>query len=265
MSATEEILEEALDVSEEMMDVLESTRQITYKHLILVGAASGAVGGVVAYFVGKKIMQAKYEKLAQQEIAEAKEFYSRLHKKDDFSTPEKAADALRPPAAVEKAADALITYQGRNDTIPHAVTVEKEVNVFAERSVKDNFDIEKEMKSRTPDKPYIISHEEFMLAEPGFPQSTITYYEGDGTLADERDQEIPFVDPVVGEGNLQFGYGSGDNRIVYIRNERLSSDYEVLKSDGKYAHEVLGFEHADGGDRDRKRRNANRKFRGGDE
>lgn len=242
--------------------------------ILLVSTIAGAIGGVAAYYICKKKMETKYEAILEKEIAEAKAFYSTLHKKDEFETPEKAVKSLGGTVKVKDAAEALLKYQGQDDEgepLPpeeeETVVVESSTNVFVQRDNDTSSEISmEEINARTPDKPYIISQEEFFVAEPGFEQNSITYYAGDGTLADEKDEEIPYVDPIVGAENLEyFGYGSGDSRIVYIRNERLSLDFEVVKSDGKFAHEVLGFEHSDGGSRGRQQRNELRKFRGGTE
>lgn len=269
-------IEETLTAMEESMDTLDAiengTNDSHLAQLVVVGVLAGLIGGVAAYFVADKRLKTKYEQIAAKEIAEAKEFYSALNKKDDFSTPEKAVGKLIPGQTEEEALDSLRSYQGEDEeeseeSDEEAEEVEDEdINVFFEHSVDENFIIEDEMMNRTPGVPYVISEQEFMENENEFSQVTITYYEGDGTLADDRDQEIPFADPIVGEENLQrFGHGSGDDRIVYIRNERLSSDFEVIRSDGKYAHEVLGLEHSDGGSRGRQQRDQLRKYRGEDE
>lgn len=240
----------------------------------VLGAVIAAGAGFVGYKIAQRQMETKYEAILEQQIAEAKAFYSRIHKREDFETPEKAVKSLGGTASVEEAADALLKYQGQDDEgepIPpeeeEMVVVESTTNVFVQRDNDASNEISaEEINARTPDKPYIISQEEFFSGEPEFEQNSITYYAGDGTLADEKDEEIPYVDPIVGAENLEyFGYGSGDSRIVYIRNERLSLDFEVVKSDGKFSHEVLGFEHADGGARGRQQRNELRKFRGGEE
>lgn len=244
-----------------------SRKQHTLQLMVL-GALAGSVGAVLGHVITKRQLQTKYEKLVAKEIADAKAFYSILHKKgDDVSTPERAIKNLHNPQ-VGEAADALLTYQGKGDAEPMEITEEtvtEVINTNVFEGAHDNFDYDEELKNRTSDRPYIISQEEFLQNEPDFSQTTITYYEGDGALADENDKEIPFIDPIIGQNNLRFGHGSGDARVVYVRNERLSSDYEVLKSDGKYSHEVLGLEHSDGGNRGRQQRKETRKFRGGDE
>jgi hypothetical protein len=136
---------------------------------------------------------------------------------------------------------------------------------FADQSPNDDpFDLEEEEKHRTPDKPYILSFEEFNRGEFDYQQITLSYFEGDDTLCDEKDEPITDSDTVVGDDNLtRFGHGSKDNNILYIRNEKMDLDFEVVRSPGKFIHEILGFddtishEHHSGSKK-------NRKFRGDD-
>lgn len=293
------LTEETLDLMEGTMDSVEGTLDVVEKLVeeggkrsslpgyILVGAAAGIAGGVVAYFVTKRVVEARNEKILEQEIKNARQYYAK-----DWVDEEGEVEGDRvfrdtkpsnPAEVIEQsyAGRAYRDYRGEGvneDDSPDENVVqapeeveeeveefqeEQAVNVFVESRADENFDIEAEMENRTPDKPYVISEEEFGLNEEGFSQVSITYYEGDGTLADERDQEIPFPDPIVGEDNLiRFGDGSGDPNVVYIRNERLSTDFEVLRSEGKYAHEVLGLQHSDGGSRARRLENAPRKVKG---
>ncbi len=78
-------------------------------------------------------------------------------------------------------------------------------------------------------------------------QVSLTYFDGDDVLVDDRDQPVPDPDDSIGEDHLgRFGVGSKDNNIVYVRNDRLELDFEILRSNGKYAQEVLGFiEHSE--------------------
>jgi hypothetical protein len=271
MSATEEVLEEALEVGEEIMTALEESAPLSGKHLAVVGILGAVVGGVATFFVTKKLLTTKYEEMAEQEIAEAKAFYSALNKKDAFSTPEKTvAELMGTSPKVESATEALLRYRGElpddgegEALEPVEVEVEETVSIFRTTEPADpNFDLDVEVESRTPDKPYIISEEEFMQGEHQFEQIQLTYYAGDGALADDGDLEIPFPDPIVGNENLErFGHGSGNDAVVFVRNERLSTDFEVLKNDGKYAHVVAGLEHSDGGSRGRRLMKEPRRFR----
>lgn len=136
-------------------------------------------------------------------------------------------------------------------------------NVF----VDPTFDLEEEMKYRTDEKPYVITHDEYYEAEREYDTASLTYYELDDTLVDEKDKPVEGIDKVVGDDNLvRFGHGSKDKNIVFVRNDRLETDYEIVKSTGSYLEEVLGMpkeepnslKHSD--QRDRRRA-----FRRGDE
>lgn len=221
-----------------------------------------AAGSALGYLFAQKKLELEYRELTEREIAEAKKFYSVLYKKDSFNTPQSTVERLLPVEA--EALKALQSYQGEDSTmsddrdfVPQKSqwfaenfedkdkTDEIEIvqNIF-EQAKPDSLDFnyEEESKHRTAETPYIISQDEFMLNEMGYAQSTLTYFVGDDVLVDERDQPIENSDQLVGDDNLlKFGHGSGDKNIVYVRNDRLSQEFEIAKSMGKYTVEVLGF------------------------
>ena len=108
----------------------------------------------------------------------------------------------------------------------------------------DEWSYDEEMPTRTPEVPYVIHVDEYMDNDTNNSQSTLTYYAGDKILVDELDTPIYNAEKVASP--LIFGHGSKDPSIVYIRNERLEADYEVLLDHGFYQVEVLGqeFEHS---------------------
>lgn len=110
-------------------------------------------------------------------------------------------------------------------------------NIFDDHGASDENDLDR--SSRSSDKPYIISNEEFEDAELEYNQNTLTYYQGDAVLTDEHDQPVP-INTVIHESNLQFGNASGDKNVVYIRNDKLEVDFEVVQDLGYYTEEVLG-------------------------
>lgn len=103
---------------------------------------------------------------------------------------------------------------------------------------EDDWDYDEELKHRGLDHAYIIHRDEYFAEETNNSQSTLTYYRGDNVLCDELDTPIYDMEKVV--GTLIFGKGSNDPNVVYVRNERLEADYEVLLDHGYYQTEVLG-------------------------
>jgi hypothetical protein len=104
----------------------------------------------------------------------------------------------------------------------------------------DGWSYEEEQKDRTPDAPYVIHRDEFFNRETGYHQNTLQWYVGDKILCDENDVPIYAPEKVVGQ--LRFGHGSGDPNVVYVRNEKLSAEYEIVRNEGLYQIEVLGIE-----------------------
>lgn len=96
---------------------------------------------------------------------------------------------------------------------------------------------------RSPDFPYIITEAEFRIDEPNFEKLDLTYYRGDGSLAEQDETYIPDVDGTVGLQNLHdhWGAGSGDPNTMYVRNERINADFEITLNEGSYVNAVAGF------------------------
>jgi hypothetical protein len=270
-----DIIEETQDVIEETLDTIEGvhawrcglSRKQHVAQMAGIALITGSTVGFVVYRLTKRHLETKYEEIIAREGKEAKLFYGSLQEKP---SPAEAARTLRPE--VQDAADALVKYQGVVDSEEEEADAEPdktvvETNIFTDNQAEDDFDLEAEKEMRDELKPYIISHEEFLEADPGYDQVQLTYYAGDDTLADEADKVIPAVNQVIGDANLcRFGAGSGDPRTVYVRNDQMATDFEIAKSDGKYAHEVLGFQHSADFQQGRDRRNRPRRGgKGGDE
>jgi hypothetical protein len=224
----------------------------TSRGVLVPSAAVLAMGAgfLVGYKYATHILEGKYSEQLQDELDKTKEYYTKLYKQEEFETPEKAIEALIP----EKAVEALRTYTGNvpitqpagerpNEKINYTTqseVVKEQKNVFTR--VLAPLDIEEERKKRTEEAPYIISEEEFGDNEEGHAQSHITFYEGDGVLADTDDSPM-IVDEIVGDNNIvKFGQWSNDPRILFVRNHRFGTDYEITLSAGKYAREVAGLE-----------------------
>ena len=285
-----ENVEEAIDGVVDVVEVFR-TNPMALAAAGVVGVMAGAVGG---YFVARKLLGREYEERIEAEIAEAREFYAGIYKTDPDGAVLTPQDVLRERHG-EEAIKAVREYQGRSEEEPedgypagepHDDVVDEEqirklearmrdgrgevvvertevterVNVFAD----DTFDLEEEIKFRSPDKPYIITHDEFFEGEKNYDTQSLTYYEVDDTLTDEHDKPLEQTDKLVGDEHLvRFGSGSKDKNIVYVRNDRLGIDYEIVRSTGSYLEEVLGMpeedpkelKHSDQRDRRRALRN----------
>lgn len=133
----------------------------------------------------------------------------------------------------------------------------KVLNIFDKPD--DNWDYDVELGNRSSEMPYIIHVDEFVADEMGFKQDTLTYYEGDDVMCDSMDTPVYNYSSMMGE--LKFGHGSNDKNVVYIRNEKLNMEWEVLRHTGMYTTEVLGNHYEKELEEDIRHANLNRKFR----
>ena len=83
-------------------------------------------------------------------------------------------------------------------------------------------------------EPYLIAPEEFATRDD-YEILTLTYY-ADEVLTDEFDEVIYDVDGTIGEESLNhFGDYPDDPDTVYVRNEELMTDYEILLDEREYS------------------------------
>ena len=89
----------------------------------------------------------------------------------------------------------------------------------------------KEKKSRP--SPYQITYDEF--DEKGYDIQTLIYH-ADGFLTDEENNLIENIESLVGFACLDgFGKNEDDPDTVYVRNEKLQTDYEILRVSTNYS------------------------------
>lgn len=221
-----------------------------HKGIWVAGASliSLAVGGVAGYVLAVRRLNDEYNEKMEEEIARTKAVYTALSKKE-YPTAKEAAEALLPAEEEESEGAQLLdkVVKGlRYNLITRKTEGDKTsttINVFDDRGIEASDDPEYDdmLAAREQQSIYIITEEEFMQGEHEFAQNTLTYFLGDSVLVDDQSSPVEKVTMTVGKGNLQFGRWSGQRNTVYIRNEDLEIDFEVVRSEGKYTVEVLGL------------------------
>lgn len=203
-------------------------------------AAFGAVAGAVAgyQYAVKKLSEQFLEEL-ELEVERTKKHYSQI-KKTDYPTVQSAAEAFLPISKTElrDRVNTLIAQAEYGDPAQDTIGLtEVSQNIFTD---VENWDADAEEAQRDPSKPYILEHDEFYTSDRN--SVTLTWFVGDGVLSDEKDEFIPDIEMVVGEANLErFGHGSRDPNILYVRNESLDLDFEIVRSELEYTKQILGF------------------------
>lgn len=244
------------------------------KHVFTIGATaliSAGLGLVAGYKLAVHRLNDVYNEQMEEELSKTRAYYERNTPK--FPDPVQAVKALRPEevvevkeqarqAAVEMSDEEVseetlekviegLKYHKITPAIPKresVVEVKEQVitehNVFAgdTLSPEDDENYEEAMADRENQDIYLVTQEEHMENPHEFREVTLTYYEGDSILVDEEERPIQKYEKLIGEKeNLQFGRWSGDPNVVYIRNETLGVEVEILRSTGKYSVEVAGL------------------------
>ena len=180
--------------------------KVTGLFIFVLGAA---VGSAMTWQYAKKF----YEQRAQEEIDSVKETYGKK----------------LVPAHVEED-----TAEKEAATVVDGVDDKPDILHYAEILKHEKYTTDDESPT-AESKPYVISPDEFGEFEE-YDRISLTYY-ADQVLADENDDKIKDVDEVIGVESLTH-FGEFEDDSVFVRNDRLKCDYEILMDSRTYS-EVL--------------------------
>jgi hypothetical protein len=187
------------------------------------------VGAVATYYVLERLMAEKAEELVQAEIESLREVKAERH-----GSPE--VIKVRSQDVHEK----VVSKLGYKPKLENLHPVDSDEDEDEEDEEMDP--IAKQIKEHGVSEPYVISLEQFSEERDYYDKITIYYYNEDDTLADDNEEVIVDVIKHIGTDALTcFGDESDDEDIVYIRNEHLTTDYEVIRYHKSYQKTVLGI------------------------
>lgn len=185
-------------------------------------------GGVVGYFLGKKIT----EKTWTDEINKASEEMKRGY--------EDAVKAYREEETKnekEWVDDTMIDY---TSVVPNA---KPDLEFLAAKYEEEH------PEDDEPDEPYIMKPEEFDT-DPA-PHFILQYYINDDTLVDDQDRILSEVDILVGDCLDHF---DDHKDLIFVKNPRTDICYEISKIEGSYEEIVLGIQPTEENSKIRRRR-----------
>lgn len=198
-----------------------------------IGFAAGvATGAVVAWMLTK----VKYQKIADEEIASVKEYFTCpkilvdnadiLHDESTLADATVSANKLKADVARQKKDLAEYTSAVKKTGYTnYSKTIAPEVPaaVAAPDSNVDERDIR--------EYPYIITPDEFDEID-GYATEVIMYY-ADGVTVGDDDEPLDEPDKIIGT-EWAGRFGEYENDAVYVRNDVLKCDYEVLRDLREY-------------------------------
>ena len=179
---------------------------------IIVFAAGAVIGSAVTY----KFVKNKYERITQEEIDSVKETYARNNLGENVGKGStEGCEGIK--NEIREIKDIVDSEVNRLKTI-------LDENGYVDYSTPKG-------KKVTSMNPYVISPDEFSENED-YETESLTYY-SDGILADDRDNIID-IDMIVGRESLNH-FGEYEDDSVFVRNEELKTDYEILLDTRRYS------------------------------
>lgn len=178
---------------------------------ILIFTVGAAIGSVVTW----KLIKNKYEQIAKEEIDSVKEVFSR--RKDEIISDEKRDDDF------EEYHNITSLYSKESDE-------EEDEDEDEDEDEEEVQEVKKQVK-----KPYVISPDEFGEMDE-YDAISLNYY-ADGVLTNDWDEVIENVDDIVGIDSLNH-FGEYEEDSVFVRNDTLQADYEILKDVRNYSDVV---------------------------
>jgi len=154
------------------------------------------VGAGVAYIVTKN----KYEQILDSEIESVKEYYEARHEER-----KKVAEEQKKP-----------------DLSEYKTVLEENGYVQKEEEINKEEEEEPDMVA------YTINEDQFDNENPDYDKITFQYYQN-GTLTDDNEDVIEEdkIEEIIGDALNGFEDPSCD--VVYVRNDILKGDYEILR------------------------------------
>ena len=190
---------------------------------VLVFAVGAAVGSAVTW----KIVKDRYERIVQEEIESVKKVFAETL--NDINTQEEEN-----VEEDEEEPDVSFRQVSWDD-------IEDDDEEFDEGDMDENEQLVKyynrekggpENMATDVKKPYVISPYDFGELD-GYRTFELTYY-ADGILEDEDYTIVPDPDDLLGPEALTT-FGEYEDDAVFVRNEQLQADFQILKDYRTYA------------------------------
>lgn len=191
------------------------------KNSFVIFLAGATVGAATAWLCAKRY----YEHIAQEEIDSVKAvFAERKPINTDITWSEKQEENQH-KADIAKLKPDLMNYAAKLQ--------EEGYTNYTEHSKKKT---EEEKDESMDNEPYVISPDDYGEND-NYTQISLIYYAGDRVLADDNDEIIEDIEGTVGEDFAEH-FGEYEDDSVFIRNDRLRCDYEILRDNRAFSDVV---------------------------
>lgn len=191
------------------------------------------VGASIGSFVTWKVMNEAFKEAADKEIESMRDYYHEKYEKNYKPlTFEHKILTAEEYAAIED--DDYVPLTDEDCFVVEDPEMLKECEDKIEEFGYTNYtDVQKQNKEvENVSTPYVISPDDF--AEYKDYKTVSLLYFSDGVLADYNYDRIDNIDDLIGLDSLDH-FGDYEDDSVFVRDDRLKTDYEVLLDARKYA------------------------------
>lgn len=187
----------------------------------IVFVVGAAIGSAVTYAV----MKPKYERIIQEEVdAFKKDFVECMVEMQTVSDEEESEDEDEDE---DEYRPSQINWDELEDLDEEELEENDPEEELAEyEAIARHYTNEEGGAVEVAKNPYVISPFDFGELD-GYKQISLTYY-ADGVLEDDDQEIVRDVDELIGAGSLNT-FGEYEDDSVFVRNERLRVDFEILK------------------------------------
>lgn len=211
-----------------------------------VGVCTGVVMGFLwGYHYNKKKLYADAMKYAEEEIQSATSEMADHYRQKVLAVD----DQTKAPVERIIQERGYVVEGDHEDSSVRRPTrpIPAPVPIITEETDTHNWDYTKENANRNPRFPYVI-HKDEHDAFDAYENVSYAWYPLDEVLADEDGSRIENIAEIVGAENLErFGHGSGDPNVVFVRNNELRLQIEIVRvPDASYEESVVGLEIEEG-------------------
>lgn len=233
--ATEVVVEEVANNLEEASRVVRALNPQALGYLFGGVCIGVGVGFVLGQRWRRERITAKIYQESEAEVEKIREYYARNEKPDleevvqerGYMTEDVERRPLPPPVP---------------DISPARGGIYRTEE--AEKDKYSGWNYPYELSQRNWKAPHIIHQDEFFSNEDTpYSKTTYIYYSGDDKLVDTDTTVLNNRENLIGKDALiNFGHGTDDANIVYVRNPGLELEIEIVRHNGTYEEEVLGLE-----------------------
>lgn len=221
---------------------------------LIAGMAIGTASGI---FGTRTFYKKKYEKIADEEVAEMSEYYEKKAEydrpevtveEDEKDIPDRAKGMLDPSKrreiknALDKNWEETTNYAAAYKRKTDPVDPEGREEDTEEPNEEDIMTPEEEaddIHERNRNKPpKIISIEEAGALPAWVEQETLYFYSYDEVLADENHEEITDIERLIGDALTKYDFIDSDEKVIFVMNWAIDTCFEIQKVQASYDDEV---------------------------